>query len=373
MKIRSIVLSAFFAVTCFQMKAQVDLLENHPLSSKLKPGKQVFGVNTTTCLLDSVNEYSWDSTAGIWNISSKIRFSYDSHNNPDEYTSEAWSGGVIVSTATQRVLYVYDPNNNPTTITYQDWSGSTWENSFKISYTYDANNNPITEIFENWIGSAWSLYGRQTSNYNVANKRTSSLMETWDGTAYVNNGQRAYTYDANGNMTIDYFQTWTGTTWENNSNTIFSYDASNNLITETFQGWTGGVWVNAYMSTYSGFDSYGNASNMIGEWWNGSAWKNYTSADLFYNCFTGIENNLITANDISVFPNPFSDQATLISDSDLNGMLMQVCDLQGRVIRTERIESNNVKIERTNLKSGVYLLKLISENKVVAVKKLLVK
>lgn len=355
------------------MKAQVNTSEHLQLISKLKQGKQVFGINTTICLLDSLNEYLWDSVAGAWNLSGKVRFSYDLQNNADEYIYESWNAGVLIATSTQRILYVYNPNNKPTTITYQDWNGSTWENSFKVSCTYDSNNNPITELYESWTGSAWSLFGRMTSTFNAANQRTNSLMETWDGTIYSNNSQNTYTYNANGNMTNDLYQTWTGTTWENNSNTIFSYDASDNLITELYKEWIGGAWLDSYMVTYSGFDSYGNPSYRLGKWWNGSAWENNNSANLFYNCFTGIEENAIKALNINVFPNPFSDHASLISDRDLNGMTIQVCDLQGRVLMTEKIESNNVRIERTNLKSGLYLLQLISENKVLAVKKLLVK
>ncbi len=63
----------------------------------------------------------------------------------------------------------------------------------------------------------------------------------------------------------------------------------------------------------------------------------------------------------SVYPNPVSNRVNLSSSG--NGIL-EICTLNGKLIRTEKITENNKSIEVGNLANGMYLFKLSDQNEV---------
>lgn len=78
---------------------------------------------------------------------------------------------------------------------------------------------------------------------------------------------------------------------------------------------------------------------------------------------------------INIFPNPFYSTATiqLYDINSKNPIELQWCDLPGRLIKTENIHSkNNYTITREGIENGMYILKLISENKIIGTTKIVV-
>jgi hypothetical protein len=84
---------------------------------------------------------------------------------------------------------------------------------------------------------------------------------------------------------------------------------------------------------------------------------------------TGIE-SLINSN-FNIFPNPVTDNVTITLEKDVS-CIVSIYDLQGNVLATKLIEGNITNISTTNLASGLYQVKIISD-KGVAVQQLVVK
>ena len=74
--------------------------------------------------------------------------------------------------------------------------------------------------------------------------------------------------------------------------------------------------------------------------------------------FTSIENNILASDKISVFPNPAKDISLLTIDfpNATGKTLVDINDAQGRLIRTEKLNSNQINIAQ--LSKGVYFLKI---------------
>jgi len=85
----------------------------------------------------------------------------------------------------------------------------------------------------------------------------------------------------------------------------------------------------------------------------------------------------INGNKIKVCPNPFSSSTTIKIYQELinsnSTLSIIISDLLGNeLIQVNEIESNTIEINRGNLPSGLYILKLINENKIIAIRKLMI-
>jgi len=77
--------------------------------------------------------------------------------------------------------------------------------------------------------------------------------------------------------------------------------------------------------------------------------------------FTNIENNILSSDKVSVFPNPAKDVSYLNIDfpNATSKTLIDITDAQGRLIRTEKLNNNQINIAQ--LSKGVYFLKIKTE------------
>jgi hypothetical protein len=91
---------------------------------------------------------------------------------------------------------------------------------------------------------------------------------------------------------------------------------------------------------------------------------------LKWNATVGIKENVILKN-IRLFPNPVKD--ILNVDLDAEDLLkpdeFEISNTLGQIVMNEKL--GNFQIDLRNLEKGMYLLKLMSENKVIAVQKII--
>lgn len=102
-----------------------------------------------------------------------------------------------------------------------------------------------------------------------------------------------------------------------------------------------------------------------------------TGISFFQNCTvncttTSILNQYNNLN-VSVYPNPFSDETTVFIDRELNNSTVVIKDVYGKEVFKTRLENENeLKINRNKMASGMYVLQLIQNEKVVVSKKIVV-
>ena len=86
----------------------------------------------------------------------------------------------------------------------------------------------------------------------------------------------------------------------------------------------------------------------------------------------GVANPLNTSefnrNPISIFPNPSKGIITINTENTLN---ITVCDITGKVVFSKNNVTNNETINLSNLQTGVYLAKMITETGVEETKKII--
>ncbi len=86
---------------------------------------------------------------------------------------------------------------------------------------------------------------------------------------------------------------------------------------------------------------------------------------------SGINSNTNQRGMLNIFPNPFSNEAIIRTDMNLNNAALKVYNVQGELVsQIDNISGNNVPFRRDNLVSGTYFIKLTQENKTIATEKI---
>lgn len=112
----------------------------------------------------------------------------------------------------------------------------------------------------------------------------------------------------------------------------------------------------AYMGT--GYDSlYRN------DWWEFDPTTN------------GLDENKLNENMLSIYPNPMVDAATISLNTSLGNekLTVSIFDLNGRVIKQEEMKNETMlQLERGEMTSGIYLVRIASPSRGAITKKLIV-
>ena len=185
-----------------------------------------------------------------------------------------------------------------------------------------------------------------------------------------------FAYDANGNKTNDFWYNWDSNSnnWVMYHRHVWEYDANGNETDYKCHFWNSQINdTSRYREVYS-YDAYGNQTEHIWDNWDsvtndwvfGSKWVYYWSE-----LTTSISNNIIDLNYI-VYPNPFTDYTTIELSDAVQTQKIELIDIHGRIVRTiDNVNSNSVNIHRDNLPSGIYFIRIHSDD--TYVKKVIIK
>ncbi len=98
----------------------------------------------------------------------------------------------------------------------------------------------------------------------------------------------------------------------------------------------------------------------------GAVWRHDCST-------TGIASIPSNQFSISLFPNPFSTQTTLQTTEQLKNATLSVDNCFGQTVaQIKNINGQTITLHRDNLPTGLYFLRLMQDNKVIAIKKIVI-
>ena len=76
---------------------------------------------------------------------------------------------------------------------------------------------------------------------------------------------------------------------------------------------------------------------------------------------------------LTAYPNPTTDYLTLrIDEFDFSNLSYQLYDMQGKLLRNEKITSNQTSIVMSNLVSATYFVKVVKGNKEIKTFKIII-
>lgn len=104
-----------------------------------------------------------------------------------------------------------------------------------------------------------------------------------------------------------------------------------------------------------------------------AGYKYFNSDDAEYSCPTADLAGYSKNNVMSVYPNPFSTHTTLWLNSPLNNVTLQIDNIFGQTVKQiDNISDQEILISRSNLSDGVYFIRVIQDNEVIAIDKLVI-
>jgi photosystem II stability/assembly factor-like uncharacterized protein len=114
------------------------------------------------------------------------------------------------------------------------------------------------------------------------------------------------------------------------------------------------------------FNPYDNGKIWVTSFGHGMQWGDMT--------LTGIASENDSEASLSIYPNPFSE-CTSIDFSGLKGssFTIEIYDMMGQLLRTiNNINQAHYTLSRENIKSGIYILKILDKQNICAVKRIVI-
>ena len=224
------------------------------------------------------------------------------------------------------------------------------------SYSLDLNNDTVIDFVIHYGGSSGTigvLCHPQNNNAYAGNFVSGNYLPWALGTSNTICPSLVTWYDSNNPGTLGWGTSlgyWVGETDK--------YLALKLIVgTNTYYGWAR-LDLQATSSSFTvkdyAYQSTANACILTGQTSLGSS-ENYPQSL------------------VSIFPNPMVDRATLQSSGQLNNATLTLYNNYGQTVKKiNNISEHTFSIYRDHLKSGLYLIKLTEENKIIATKKLLI-
>ena len=372
----------------------------------------------------SIVNYDWNTSQ--WNESSKNEYTYNAQGNLTEKLNYYWNQNDNQWEYSSKIEYSYDSQGNFTSMVYYDWNSNSnqWEYDFKEEYSYDTEGNIILLIVYHWYNNQWENYFKEEYNYDVNYNNSELILPYWFTYWFDDDIESKIKNMMTNSIDYDYKnQNWV----EGGKDTLYYSDVStSNIICENLSI-TNGTYPETDDLNQKAKDEFGD-SYVIADW---NDLKNMTNLDDWISCmnlkhddtfFTtrdgnyiyssnrqyfvhystdgvpysgfavhdqvgdfylgswyGISMNILAKNNgalaiedfdqdysLKIFPNPMSNYLTI--DSKFPIKKVELYSLLGKKVKEINSDFNSIHL--SNLKNGIYLVRIESENG-FAVKKLI--
>ncbi|MCZ7609488.1 MAG: T9SS type A sorting domain-containing protein [Ignavibacterium sp.] len=341
-----------------------------------------------------------------WVNSERYLYEYDVNENVTVETSQAWNTTEWINS--NRTVYTY-LNDNLTAKLYQQWNISDWSDVERFQYNY-VNNNLTEELFQQyimgwnnvsliqnsynaenkiietlnkrWDNGNWFLEQRQTHQYSNGELTVTTLYEGWIDTVWMNISLHTQTFNSN-NLLIEFIgQYWHSINgWINQQRWVRTYTPDNKFLEWVTQFWQTTQWEN-FSRLISYYDTNGNETVFAWEMWENSAWQNHIQILYNYTVVSDIEENL--GNELNYllsqnYPNPFNPTTKINWQSPVSAhQSLRVYDVLGNevaILVDEYKPAGKYEIDfnAVGLSSGIYLIRLETNNYVNTKKMILIK
>ena len=302
---------------------------------------------------------NWRPVTSSWDDSARFVYSYNTDNTlllstvfqimmnvgwmdhvPYDNVYDPVTGKLMeMNSLVFQMKFVYDINGNLIERKERTRSLTTpWKDTEKHLFTYDTNDRVITYIVQINDGG-WKNTEKTEYTYNGSLMATAVKSE-WEAGAWSLKGKHEYTYDSNNNKISDTWLTWDAGTssWNNTSRLEWTYNGFDQPLTHFSRTWdeVGSNWVFA----------------------DGDFLKRFHYQSYNPNSVATVKE----AVSVSSWPQPATDQLNFnLTDRNLSDGTVLLSDLQGRVVKTQPLQSGTQQtINVTDIPSGYYVLNILA-------------
>ena len=375
--------------------------------------KSIYTYNVSGQNIEIINQVL-DTVTSSWKNQSSDQFTFDAGNHITEVIHQDWVTGLNDWVNSIKSDYSFDGSGYATgTLEYiWDNAGSTWVYHLRGTFTNNASGYPVTELHEIWDAgaSSWENLERETYQYNPDNQVTQYLDEDWDDALlnWVNYSKDTYSYYSNGNqdeytgyfwnpislsfMDVNYIRSdssgyeleyysksidWTTYQYTDGYKYIYTYNTFHNTdqILEQSLNVVSLAWYD-FSRRQDTYDANQNCTVELDQNYDtlSLAWTNTYKQDHFYSYSSGIH-GIPGTSEYCYFSNPAEAGERIVCPNLMAGKtyFIYLDDLQGRRVYTTNIHPGESFTVPGDLASGMYMMQLLEDGKIIAAGKLIIR
>jgi hypothetical protein len=337
----------------------------------------------------------WEN--GSWKNATKSSNTFDANGNITKTTFDDWNSGTSAWDNYSIVTHELNANATINNSITEAWNEETskMEKATKEIFTYDDSKRILTNQMQMWMETDWMDFYLTTNTYNGSGQLLKTVVQMLDffSMGMANSSQTTYTYNPDGteNQSID--QNWNSVSgqWENAGRYTSTYNNAKQVISGLSEEFTNGAWTNSYKTVIS-YNADGSVKESLYQNWNSSGnnwnddekdnysyldkdhisqilttkwsteqsqWVNVSKVEFSYSITSIIGNETEANKKLVAYPNPFTDVISLKS-IDLKESSLKLYNSHGQLLRTFNQGENLKNINLSYLKSGIYLMKVVS-------------
>lgn len=353
-----------------------------------------------------------DTATSHWVNSSRYQYTFDASNHTTEMLYQNWNTGNWVNST--KTDYTYDGSGFATGYTKYTWDngGSAWVNFVLANYTINASGIPLVKLYKSWDAgtSSWVNIEQESYQYNTGNQVTQYLDQQWDAVnlQWNNYGKDTYTYYTSGlqheitnyywnplalsymdvyyaaydslGYQVDYYSKsidWNTYVYTSGYKYVYSYTPLHTMD-HTLEQMLDPIML-AWYDYSKRQDTYDANLNLILELDQNydtltHAWTNAFKQDHFYTHTSGIREKH-GMSEYCYFANPLESGKSIVCPNLAAGKnyLVNLDNLQGQAVFTRNIHTGESFSIPGNLATGMYMMQIIENGKMVAAGKVIVK
>lgn len=316
---------------------------------------------------------------GNWVLSSRNIFEYDVYGNISGMNYNIRSDGSWSDY--MKYEYHYDTDERISLIEIIQFSDNVWKDYMKIDFFYSPESSEYETVTTLRSSSGWDNYARSSYSVNENGKLASSKTDLWSDSLWTDYSRMEYTYNGAGE-TDEYFQyLWEDSTWNIYFRFDYLYNAQGLNYLSNMYTWSDS-W-NLEGRDDNSFDENKNMILSITQSYTDGNWTNQSKSEYSYIEFTGLtEPSSPLAAEIELYqnyPNPFNPETEisffLKKDSFIT---VDLFNTSGQLIKTvfngkQPAGHQRIKIDASDLESGIYFYTLRSGNDFITKKMTLIK
>lgn len=321
-------------------------------------------------------EARWLWVSSAWFGINRYTSDYDVQQRLITYTTENWVSGNWRNY--RRSQYGTFIGTVPTVVVSQTWNtgSNIWVNYQQFTHVLYSNTLKDSAVgLSNWVsGTTWDFTSFTIYTYNGNGDYTTQENFKWVSFPLIGTlpvPQWKYTYTYSGNVLTELYHEVTyndNSTYYPKDMTNYTLDINNHwymALQQTYDT-TAQAWTNV-TKYYTDYDVDGDLTHSVTQNWTSGTWVNYQEFYYWYSATVSGVEELTATNSLKVFPNPFTQTATVeFNLSEKGKAKIQVFDLNGSLVQqTETFLNeghNRWALDGSELNKGFYLVRIETAN-----------
>jgi len=333
-----------------------------------------------------------------WSLNSADIYTYNEHNQLADVTLAKKKMGVI--TNDRKIIFKYNENGEIINRSEQIWNFSEWVNTFRTLTDYDSHGKLAIVQNEVWDSDSWIPINKSEYVYDLGNRLCERIEYTFEENNWNNSRMVNCKYDKWGRMVETKYSFWSGIDWIPDYMVLYTYHKDDIVKSQKVLNWsvetleyseysltektfdhldrevTKQVKLNKYgqledycKSSYT-YDKYSSLVEYEKQVYNDGIWSNDFKFQYDFSVM-GIDEDIVSYDGTSVFPNPFDASSNISFSLDENAEVdLKIFDNKGEEVNV--IEHGQLNAGQhtyvfngEGLADGVYFYRLSINGKTI--------